>query len=100
MKANTDSAAADNDRSGGFGRALRTLPPEERAYAIPAIKSLVPRYSQVWFEIGMGYVALIGTMSCAIILPNQIGLKSWTALPLLSLIVGSCIHYINLFLHE
>jgi fatty acid desaturase len=64
------------------------------------VKTLAPRYSRVFLDIGLGYAALVATCVLVVALPAHGLLPAWFAAALGALSIGFWIAYLQLFIHE
>jgi fatty acid desaturase len=62
--------------------------------------TLRPRYGLVIFDIVKGYLFLMLTVACAIVLLHYFNVSKWIIIPVAGLVIGYIAAYLALFIHE
>jgi fatty acid desaturase len=95
----SSATTAIDDFSANFSTHRTKLVSPDGVRYINFVRSLVPNYRKVWFHIGIGYFSLGIAVLCAIFFGN----RNWNYfyyVPFLSFLIGYCIAYLQLFIHE
>lgn len=89
-----------SDYSKSFQRLRPAIVDTRGVRYIDFLKTLSPRYSRLFFDIALGYTALIVTCVLVVALPAYGVLPAWVAAGLGALSVGFWIAYLHVFIHE
>ena len=97
---NPQRAEVEHDHSRSFHQLRPTIVDSRGLRYGDFLKTLSPRYRQLYRDIGLGYAALIATCILVIALPAHRLLSSPLAAGLGALSIGFWVAYLNLFIHE